>query len=364
MANIQEVARRAGVSTATVSRYFAGQRVRNREAIVQAVEELGYSPSVVARSLKSGRHHSIGVVVPDIANPFFAGLVKGIELEARSRGSEIILGNSDEDASHERALLTSIAQRVDGIIIAPVLQEVSSLRRIGDIGIPLVLVDRDVEIDPTIDRVLVDNTAGAHLAVEHLAGLGHTRIGFIGGPLDSTPGRGRFDGFCAAVADYGLDDSADYVRISNFRENGGYDKTRELVALPNRPTAIFAANNLMTLGTLRALHELGLSVPGDISVIGFDDLSFAPLLDPPLTAIRRNEVMQGSTAGRLLLDRIAAGESATDLGDLAAGSTARRPDRVGERVVLPIELVVRSSTARPPAQTDSIPSSKGTQVSA
>jgi LacI family transcriptional regulator len=339
MVNIREVARAAGVSTATVSRYFAGQTVRNHETISRTVADLGYLPSPLARSLKSGRHHAIGVIVPDIANPFFAGLVKGIEAEARSRGYEIILGNTDEDARHERALVASIAQRSDGLIIAPVLAETSSLFRLGDLDIPLVLVDRDVLPDASVDRVLVDNEAGAALAVDHLVSLGHERIGFISGPLDSTPGRGRYEGFLQALRQHGLDAGAEYgaeyIRVGDFREEGGYRAMTELLALPDRrrPTAVFGASNLLTLGALRALNDHGVSVPGQLSVIGFDDLSFAPLLNPPLTVIRRPEIEQGATAARLLFGRL--------------GRDAGAEPLPGQRISLPVELVVRGSTAAP-----------------
>ncbi len=344
MANIQQVARLAGVSTATVSRFFAGQTVRSHEAIARAVSLLGYSPSLVARSLKSGRHHAIGVIVPDITNPFFASLVKGIESEARGSGFELILGNSDEDASIEASLVAAISQRVDGLIIAPVVEDDAAVAAFIAAGTPAVLVDREIVSGTTdaggrnaharrnVDCVLVDNAAGAALAVEHLSSLGHTAIAVISGPLDSTPGRARHAGFLDEMARLGLPMSDDLVRVSDFREAGGYTAMAELVDLPERPTAVFVANNLMAIGALRLLNDRQIPVPGSVSVVGFDDLSFAPLLNPPLTVIRRLDVLQGATAARLLLRRLLAkpGE-----------------DIVPERLSLPVELVIRGSTSRP-----------------
>jgi LacI family transcriptional regulator len=340
VANIQQVARAAGVSTATVSRYFAGQSVRSHEAIAQAVSLLDYTPSPVARSLKSGRNHAIGVIVPDITNPFFAALVKGIESEARGSGFELILGNSDEDADIESSLIAAISQRVDGMIIAPVVEDDAAVAGFIACGSPAVLVDRDVlaggaeetTAPQTVDRVLVDNAAGAALAVEHLAGLGHTAIAVISGPLYSTPGRARHVGFLEKMAQLGLPISDDHVRVSDFREEGGYSAMAELVDLPNRPTAVFVANNLMAIGALRLLNDRQIPVPGAVSIVGFDDLSLAPLLNPPLSVIRRPDVLQGSTAARLLLRRL-----------LAKPGEEILP----ERLSLPVELVIRGSTSRP-----------------
>ena len=328
MANIQEVAQSAGVSTASVSRYLSGAPVRSRVAIARAIEELGYSPSVVARSLKSGRHGSIGVIVPDFANPFFSALVKGIEQETRASDYQVLLGNSDEDPHQEDALLAALSQRTDGIIMAPLVDEGRSVLGLSSINIPVVLVDRDVHTSHRFDRVLVDNLSGAQKDVDHLVSLGHTRLGFISGPLQSTPGRARHEGFLSAMAGHNLAVADNLVRISDFRENGGYQSMMDIWAMPDRPSAVFIANNLMTIGALNALSGLKVRVPRDVSVVGFDDLSFAPLLNPPLTAIRRPDIEQGASAARLLLRRILDGDESAP-----------------QSVTLPVELVVRGSTS-------------------
>ena len=328
MANIQEVAQAAGVSTASVSRYLSGAPVRSSVAIARAIAELGYSPSVVARSLKSGRHGSIGVIVPDFTNPFFSALVKGIEQETRVSGYQVLLGNSDEDPHQEDALLAALSQRTDGIIMAPLVEEGRSVLGLSRITTPVVLVDRDVHTSHAFDRVLVDNLSGSQQAVDHLVSLGHTRIGFISGPLQSTPGRARHEGFRSAMAGHNLVVADNLVRISDFRENGGYQSMKDIWTMPDRPSAVFIANNLMTIGALNALSDLKVQVPRDISVIGFDDLSFAALLNPPLTAIRRPDIEQGASAARLLLGRILDGDESAP-----------------QSVTLPVELVVRGSTS-------------------
>jgi len=330
MANIQDVARAAGVSTASVSRYLSGKTVRSGEAISRAVRELDYSPSAVARTLKSGRHHSIGVIVPDITNPFFAGLVKGIDDVARPAGFQLILGNSDEDPEQENSLLESFVQRTDGIIIAPLVEEDRSVLGLDDDALPVVLVDRQLSVETRFDRVLADNAAGSRLAVDHLTSLGHSDIAFISGPLMSSPGRARRDGFLRSMSAHGLAVREDLLQLGDFREESGFLAMKRLWSMTTRPTAVFVANNLMAIGALKALHDLSVHVPDDISVISFDDLSFASLLNPPLTVIRRDEREQGRIAARLLLRRLT--------GD---------PSVAAEKVTVPVALVIRRSTSSP-----------------
>ncbi len=333
MATIQDVATAAGVSTASVSRYLAGQTVRAGVAIARAVDELGYQPNVSARNLRTGRHAAIGLIVPDVTNPFFAALIKGVEQEGRSARVQILLGNSDEDLRQESALIAELSQRTDGIIIAPLVEDGRSAEDVARLRCPVVFVDRESRERRDVDRVMVDNLDGTRLAIRHLTALGHERIAFIGGPLASTPGRERHAGFRASMSEAGLVVDDSLVVISDFREAGGRDAMRGLWQSGSHPTAVFVANNLMTLGALRALDELGAVVPDDISVIGFDDLSFATLLRPPLTVVRRPEVEQGASAARLLLERID--------GEPGPGPVT---------VTLPVELVARGSTAQPPAE--------------
>lgn len=332
MTNIHDVAKAAGVSTASVSRFLSGQTIRKADAVRRAIDELGFQPSRLARSLKSGRHHSIGVIVPDITNPFFAALVKGIETELRPHDLQVILGNSDEDPEREETLVADLTQRTDGLIMAPLSENDRVALALVKSGIAVVLVDRDLAMGPQFDGVMIDNSSGVQQAIDHLVGLGHTRIAAISGPLRSTPGRERHESLLATLAHHGLQADESIIKISDFREAGGYAAMQGIWAAPDRPTAILVSNNLMTMGALKALSDLGVRVPDELSVVGFDDLPLAALLDPPLTVINRPDITQGAAAGRLLIERIDAADA----------------PRV-QRIVMPVELVVRRSTA-PPAR--------------
>jgi DNA-binding LacI/PurR family transcriptional regulator len=326
MSNINDVATRAGVSPATVSRFLRGQRVRSEDAIRVAVEELAYWPSAAARSLRSGVHYAIAVVVPDVTNPFFAALVKGVESVFRPGPYSVFLANTDESSDVEDAIIADLVRRVDGIILAPATEQDETPLRAREAGVPVVFVDRDLE-GGEFDSVLVDNAGGAAAAAAHLASLGHRRIALISGPLNTTPGRGRYEGFTAELERRGIQLPEEFRQFADFRESGGHEAMLRLLAVAERPTAVFSANNLMTIGAMKALRTTGVRVPSDISLVGFDDLDLAPLLDPPLTVVERPTVEQGILAAHLLQGRL-------------TGSN-QQP----QRVILPVRLVPRASTA-------------------
>ncbi|WP_113703025.1 LacI family DNA-binding transcriptional regulator [Nonomuraea lactucae] len=331
MATIHDVAARAGVSPATVSRFLRGGRVRSSEAVQAAVDELGYWPSAAARSLKSGRTHTIGGVVPDITNPYFAAVVKGMESVTRAEDYRLLLANTDESGEREDHVLADMIRRVDGIILAPATEQDRTPLHVRDADVPLVFVDRDLAGGERFDAVLVDNAGGGRQAAEHLLGLGHTRIAAISGSQDTTPGRCRREGFLDALRGAGVEPPPEYDLAGDFREASGYQLTLSLLSLPEPPTALFSANNLMTLGALKALHDMRVDVPGRMSLIGFDDLDTGPLLRPPLTVIDRPMVEQGVLAMRLLLRKF----------------EPEYADDTPRRIVLDTELVERSSTAPP-----------------
>lgn len=328
-ARISDVARRAGVSTATVSRYLRGERVRNAERVVQAIEALDYRPAVAARSLRSGIHYAVAMVVPDITNPYFAAVAKGVESVFRDTHYRLFLANTDESSKIEDAVLNDVLPRVDGIILAPAVEQEETPLRLGREGMPIVLVDRELT-EKTFDSVLVDNPGGAAAAARHLIELGHTAIAMISGPLGNTPGRARYDGLLAALAEFGIQPPPEYLEVADFRESGGYRAMLRLLDLPEPPTAVFCANNVMTVGGLKALAAKRVMVPRDVSLIGFDDLDLGMLLHPPLTVIDRPAEEQGALAGRLMLRRLE--------GDQNDGPN---------RVVMPTKLVVRASCGKP-----------------
>lgn len=331
MTTIRDVAAHAGVSVATVSRWLSGQSVHAADAVQRAVEELDYRPNVSARSLRTGHRGVIGVIVPDITNPFFAAIVKGLE-QALPRGAyRMLLASSNESAELEQAIVADLAGRVDGFILVPAVESDQAPAELRNAGVPAVLLDREVTGSELHDVVLVDNRKGARTAAEHLIGLGHRRIATIHGPEDTTPGRERRIGFGDALARAGIAIDPELDRSGDFRELSGRRLATELMQLADPPTAIFSANNLMTIGVLKALRDLRIAIPDDVSVIGFDDIILGSLLHPPLTCIARPVEEQGSTSMRMLLGRLAS------------------PDgRPPERVVMDTHLELRASTAPPP----------------
>lgn len=335
MATIQDVAKRAGVSVATVSRHLSGQQVRAAAAVERAVAELAYRPNASARSLKTGRRGAVGVIVPDISNPFFAAVVKGLERAIPDSSIRMLLANSEESAEIEAELLADLVDRVDGFVLAPANEEDSAPLQLAQRGLPVVLLDRKVADTDPHDVVLVDNVGGAASAARHLLELGHRRIAMINGPANTTPGRERRAGFLAALEEAGVSTLPEHDLLGDFKEASGHDLAHQLMSLPTPPTALFTANNQMTVGALHALQELGIDVPRQLSLIGFDDLRLGSLLRPPLTCVARDEVRQGELVMTLLLRRLH--------GDV---------DGPARQEVLPTELIVRGSTAAPAGDSD------------
>jgi len=329
VARISDVAKRAGVSSASVSRHMSGGKVGGAERIDAAIKDLNYRPNQLARGLRSGRNSCVGVIVPDITNPLFAALVDGIESVFAADNIRVLLANSKEDPVREGALVADLVSRTDGLILIPPVETDPVLHQLARSGVPVVLVDRVLSTGPDVDFVVVDNRLGAQLAAEHLLSLGHTEIAVISGPLSSFPGRERHEAFLQALADAGQPVRAEHVRISDFRVEGGYTSMAGLLDEQIPPTAVFCANNLMSIGALRLLRDRAVAIPDEVSLVGFDDLDLSELLNPPLTVIDRPTFALGSSAAELLRCRLAT------------------PDREQQHLTLPVELVVRGSTAPP-----------------
>jgi LacI family transcriptional regulator len=332
-ATIREVAVHAGVSIATVSRAFANPgsvREHLRNQVYEAARALRYQPSRVARSLRAGTSQTIGVVIPDLQNPFFTAIVRGLESVLQAAGFSLLLANSDENPGREAELLTTLrAEGVAGIIFVPLNPKKSTYQQLLDPRMPLVAVDR-LPLHLRVDLVTVANAAGAKLAVDHLIARGHRRVALLGGPSKHSTAVERERGYVAALRSAGVAVKPDLIYRGDFRESGGYDGMRALLAVAYPPTAVFAANNLMTMGALRALHEKGRQIPGDVALVGFDDIPWATSLNPPLTTVAQPEAEIGRTAAELLLARI------------------HDPDRPVRHVVLEPTLVVRASCGRRP----------------
>ena len=325
---VKDVSLMAGVSTATVSRVLAGiEEVSDeaRQRVLVAAQELNYQPNRNARNLRRNTTSKIGVIISDIQNPFFGSVVRGIESITIKDDYTIILGNSDEDSAHEKKLIAMLLEEgAAGIILVPTNADAGTYRSVFGHGIPLVVIDRQLPF-PDLDMVLVDGAAGAELAVDHLAGLGHQRIGYVGGLKHLSVMRERELGYLKALRKNGLPFNESYLRQGNNRQDGGYTAVCELVNLPEPPTAILIANNLMTLGGLQAIHESGLEIPGQVSLVGFDDMDWAASLRPALTCVAQPAYEMGSEAATLLLERI------------------KKPGKPRKKIILNTHLVVRAS---------------------
>ena len=329
MITARDVARRAGVSTSTVSHVVNATRPVSpelRDRVLEAMRELGYEPNAVARSLKIKRSHTIGLIISDIANPFFTAVVRGVEDIAQARGYMLIVGNSDEDPGKEEAYLRLLAaRRVDGLILAPAGEPHPYLDRLVQDGFPLVFLDRDVAELP-VAAVLLDSVVAAESAVRHLIQLGHRRIGMIAGRPRISSTNDRVAGYRNALAAAGLPFDPDLVVSGGSRAEGGAAAAEALLAVSPRPTALFIGNNLMTIGAVGAVLGCGLTIPDDIAVVGFDDFSWADVFRPRLTTVAQPTYELGKLAAELLVRRI-------ELGDIDPPP----------RVVLPGELIIRES---------------------
>lgn len=330
-----DVARAAGVSVATVSRALSTDaalvREETRRQVLWTAERLGYLPNHVARSMRTGSSHVVGLVVADIENPFFASVFRGVEQVAIRHGMSVALFNTDEDPSRERICLQAIAaERSAGVIVASTNACDPELLAIRDLGIPVVAIDRRVSAFEC-DSVLVDNEAAAFDATTHLIGLGHRRIAMLSGPNSASTASEREEGYRRAIAAAGLEPDERLVERGDFREETACTLARQLLDRVE-PTAFFAVNNLTTFGVLRAAREARLRVPMDISIVGFDDPNVGRLVEPPLTAIAQPTWDLGRAAADLLFRRQAGPESPPAHVQLAAdlivrGSTSRARSR-------------------------------------
>ena len=334
MSTIKHVAARAGVSFTTVSHVLNGtRRVSDaaRERVQQAIAEMGYAPSAVARALRTSETCILGVLVPNITNPFFAELTRGIEDCCRRTDYSVFLCNSDDDPERQaRYLQTLLERRVDGLLLAAAAGESPDLvRRLASAGVPAVVVDRNV---PGLgaDWVRVDHQAGARMAVEHLLALGHRAIACLSGPSEFEVSRQRVAGWREAMAGAGIETSPDWLLEGDFSAPAGHELARRLLAR-GVITAIFASNDLLAIGALRAAAELGVAVPQSLSVIGFDGIDLGAYAFPALTSVGHPIRKMGEVAAALLIERI-----------------AQKPAEAREVVLAP-QLLMRESTRPMPA---------------
>jgi len=307
MATIKDVARKTGLSLATISKYLNGGHVldANREAIETAIQDLGYAVDNLARGLKTRRSMTVGVLIPDLENIFCMGIISCLEDQLLRQGYSTLVCDYRQNERLEREKFDFLASRsVDGIVYMPLRGFPDGIRRLQQRGIPLVLIDRPVR-DIDCDTVLADNLNAAYDAVERLIVRGHRRIGVIGGPEGIYTAEERLKGYCRVHEDYGLPVDGLLVRKGSYDVASGYRQTLELLALPVRPTAVFVTNHEMTFGSVLALNEKSIRIPEDLSFIGFDFQDLAQLYKPPLSIVVQPLQQIGETAAGLLLRRIA-----------------------------------------------------------
>ena len=335
MATIQDVARDAGVSTATVSRVFSAPELvleTTRNKVMEAVNRLGYEPNFAAKSLRTLRTEKILVTVPDISNPFFSQVIRGVEEAALAAGYSVLLGDTRHEETREEQYAAMFRRKeADGLIflghrLPDVLAEMVAAKG------PKTPIVNGCEFRPglAVSSAHIDNERAAAEVVEFLYGLGHTRVGVVTGPLASPISSDRLSGVLSAAQRHGHA-SALRMAIGDFSIESGVRQTGELLDEPGRPTAIFCFSDEMAMGALEAIRQRGLRCPEDVSLVGFDDIRFAEYLHPKLTTVSQPKEQIGHEVVRLLMDI------------LSGRATAL------QNVTLPHQLVVRSSTAPPPA---------------
>ena len=331
---MRQIAARAGVSVGTVSHVInnsAGVREPVRRRVLAAIAKLGYQPSLLARGLRRNETTIIGVIMPDISNPFFPQVVRGVEDIAYQNSYRLMLCNTDNDVQKERIYFDELrAYRMAGLIVIPSADsELAEMaQHSGASAAPVICLDRRAP-SWNGDSVTVDNVEGAYMATKHMLGFGHKRVAVITGPLHVTNAVERLKGFKRALREAALPIAPEYIQEGRFDRLGGYEKGLMLLQFSPRPTAIFAANDLIALGVLSAMRELGLRCPEDVSLVGFDDLELASFTNPALTTVAQPGYQMGARAAALLFERI-------------RGSSGK-----AQHVVMKTTLKIRDSVAPP-----------------
>lgn len=335
----QDVARLAGVSRATVSYVIndlSGGNIQiseeTRRRVIAAIEQLGYTPNLLARSLRHGKTRTIGLVVPNNANPFYGEVSRGVEKVGYEEEYSVILCNSDRDIEKEfRYSDLLFEKQVDGILFVGAWagDQTEHLRKLKKRSMPFVVVDRNVQ-DLNVDVILADNLDGGRKATRHLLELGHRSIGCIAGIPEATPNADRLVGFLAEMNASGLVPAPELVVKADFTYEGGYRAARQMLESSTPPTAIFACNDLMAIGAIRAALDLSIPVPEKLSIVGFDNIPGSSYSNPPITTLSQPMHLMGVLAMKMLLERM------EDLGGRCRTE------------ILQTELIVRQSTDRPP----------------
>jgi LacI family transcriptional regulator len=329
---LKTLSERLGYSESTISRVLNGKAEKYRiskataDKIIQTVKELNFKPNVLARGLRLNETHTLGLVIPDISNPFFAGIVRSVEHEARNSGYSVILCDTEEDTNIEMDSVDLLRERnVEGLLVAPVGQIADHLEDVYKSGLPIVIIDRYFP-DKNLPYVTSDNYRGAFNAVSYLIENGHRRIACIGGLEHTTPNNDRIRGYKDALLKNAIS-AENFIIVGNgFGELNGYTETKILLNKSDRPSAIFALSNLISLGVLKAIEEESLSVPEDISIIAFDEQPFFEHLSAPMSSIKQQRDEIGQIATKIIFKQI---------------KSKKPPDSEG--MFIPTKLIKRAS---------------------
>jgi LacI family transcriptional regulator len=326
---IYDVAARAGVAPVTVSRVlnnsgYASEATRRK--VEAAVAELGYTPNRLAQGLRSKQTRTLALIVTDITNPFWTTVARGVEDAAHRDGFSVVLCNTDESQSKQNQYVDLLLQKqVDGFLLVPAGNDAETVLLIQERGVPVVVLDRRIAVPA--DSVRCDSEGGAYHLTQHLIERGHRRIAVLSGSRDVSTATDRVTGYRRALGDAGIPVDERLICHRSFTQEAGYEMTLEVLKIPPQPTALFAVNNFIAIGAVRALREAGLRVPEDMALVAFDDLPLTLIIEPFLTVASQPAYAMGQRATELLLSRLA-GEGA----------------EVPAEIVLPTDLVVRMSS--------------------
>ena len=306
---IKDIAKEAEVSPTTVSRVLNNKpdvSDQTKKKIQQVIEKLNYNPNGIARGLVLNKTHSLGLIIPDISNPFFPEVAKGIEDYAKKQDYSVIFCNTDNHKQGEKEAIELMKNKqVDGMIVSLAINEQNKkeLTRLAEDNFPVVQIDRKIP-QSGFPAVVIDNQAAAYKATSYLVQLGHHDIAHISGDLAVKPAQDRLTGFKQALKSAGIDLLDEWIKEGNYSKHSGYQKMKELLSLEQHPTAVFIANDLMALGAYEAVFEQGLEIPNDISIVAYDDIELATVIRPRLTTISQPEYKLGVEAAKLLVRSI------------------------------------------------------------
>lgn len=326
---IKDIAQEAGVSVTTVSRVLNDKpdvSTTTKKKIKKVIDKLGYNPNGIARGLVLKKTNTIGLIIPDISNPYFPEVARGIEDNAKKEGYSVIFCNTDNNKQAEiEAIELLKSKRVDGIILSLSISNKSQLEKLENDKIPVVQIDRNIP-GSKISSVLINNFLSAYKATMYLIKLGHTKIAHITGEMETNTARERLFGYKKALQEAEIEYRVEWVLQGDYSKESGFQQTNELLLMKEKPTAIFAANDLMALGAYEASFHYRLNIPDDISIIGHDNIDMAELIRPGLTTIAQPKYKLGELATQILIDEI----------------EGRSNER--QEIILNPELIIRKST--------------------